>query len=280
VINVGELTNLVEAAWLNDEFCACGRQGSECPFWQDVYVAWKHRIEFEDVEAYLDIQKTAERYRRLPGLIMRSTTDSKNVRRHKKWTQALYASILEASGKSVIVDSSKDPVRAFALAQMPEIDLRLVHLVRDGRGFTWSVQKSYDKDMRGGVQRDFAPMPMWRAAVSWSLANIGALGVCRQVPRDKTTRVHYEDFVTKPERALKQIGRMADLDFAPTAKRLAEGTPIGVGHVIAGNRVRMSEKIELRPDMEWQRKMPPADRSRFFWLTAPLMKYLGYSYDG
>jgi hypothetical protein len=51
---------------------------------------------------------------------------------------------------------------------------------------------------------------------------------------------------------------------------------MGVGHAVAGNRLRMAGAIRLKPDMEWAHKLSPRDK-RIFWLLAGwLAKQYGY----
>jgi hypothetical protein len=72
----------------------------------------------------------------------------------------LYTAIGDASGASVIVDSTKDAAYAHALRRMPGVDFRLLHLVRDSRGVAWSWAKVVESQEVVGRQhymRQFSP---------------------------------------------------------------------------------------------------------------------------
>src|ERR1022692_3637443 len=54
----------------------------------------------------------------------------------------LYAAIIKVSGCELVVDSSKHPSLAHCLRWLPDVDLRVLHLVRDSRAvaYSWSRQ--------------------------------------------------------------------------------------------------------------------------------------------
>src|SRR4029079_12835833 len=53
-------------------------------------------------------------------------------------TEALYSAVGEVAGTRRLVDSSKSPLYATFLRRLPNIDLRLVHIVRDPRATVYS----------------------------------------------------------------------------------------------------------------------------------------------
>jgi hypothetical protein len=184
-------------------------------------------------------------------------------------TAALYEAICETSGKPIVVDSSKSPLRAFALLFCRSIDLYLIHLVRDGRGVVWSYMKpkSRKKDPDAGIPRDFFPRPSWKTSLLWIFQNYQSDRVAGRAGSEKALRLHYEQLNQNPVSALDRIGGLVGEDLSDLATALAEGRPMLIGHTVAGNSIRMSSSITLRSDVEWTRKLPDKDR-RIFWLLA------------
>ena len=85
-----------------------------------------------------------------------------------------------------------------ALALIPEIDLRVIHVVRDGRGVAWSLAKPYKRDVKSGLQREIKPKSVSRTALRWTMVNLGTEYLSRKLDPKKVMRVRYEDFVSDP----------------------------------------------------------------------------------
>ena len=74
-------------------------------------------------------------------------------------TKRLFDAIISHSHAQMLVDSSKLPGRAMALSFVPGIDLRVIHVVRDGRGVAWSLLKYYQRDVKSGLQKEISRSP-------------------------------------------------------------------------------------------------------------------------
>ncbi len=277
----GELVNLHSAGWSSNEVCACGKLGTECDFWTRVRSAWQRRAPGATVASYVVLQKQFEfphwfgliQFVRLVRQRFLPTTDFQS---YLHQTEALYQAIAEVSGRSIIVDSSKTPIRAAVLSRIRGLDLRLIHLVRDARAVAWSRRKSLTADQTAGVQTTIKSRPSWYSAGYWAFINLLSMIVCL-LCRSQSRRLRYEDFVTEPQRELERLGALCGLDFATTAAALLHGNSIRVEHPIAGNRMRMGGSIRLKPDWEWRDRLPAREQV-ICWLCAGWMLWLfGYT---
>lgn len=273
VVAVGELTNLPVAGWLNEEYCACGTRVPDCEFWNRVRATYAGSSELGE-ERLPRLQLSVERLRRVYRLAF--SGNSMEYRQYGHELSALFEAIRTVSGKAVIIDASKNPLRAIALARHSEIDLRVVHLVRDARGVAWSLSKPYKRDDAGGIQRDMKGRSMIRSVIFWIVANVLSEIAIRQVAADKRVRVRYEDFVTDPSSALDRIEKVTGASLQSTRSVLIDGGSLPFDHTVAGNRVRMGGAVTLRPDREWQTAMPPGRRRLLRLLAWPLMRRYGY----
>jgi len=279
--NVGELTHLPARGWIAGEFCACGQRGNRCSFWSDVRRQWTKRTGSDDVQRYAALGRRFESSRGcFPRLARERCFPTSEFRAYSEQTRALLAAIRTVSGRAVIVDSSKWPSRAFSLSLMPGIDLRVVHLVRDGRGVAWSRMKPKKVDPKAGVATPQKPLPVWRSTDQWLRCNLRAWSVYRNLPPATASRVRYEDYVADPESALAGIGRLVALDLGGLGRALARGEPMQVGHAIAGNRLRMAGTVRLRPDTQWTTSMSAADRWICWALSGWLLRLYGYARSG
>ena len=175
------------------------------------------------------------------------------------------------------MDSTKSPVRAFALAITPGIDLYVVHLVRDGRGVATSLGKTFRRDVQAGIMWDHKGHPLWKAVVRWITLNLATEWVCARLGPERAMRLRYEDFVADPKAALGRIGSLVGLDLTAVAEAASSGEAMQAGHNVGGNRTKKSGYITLRPDaQEWRRVLSPAEQ-RFSWaLMGWLMRRYGY----
>lgn len=272
---VGELVNLVGSGWLKREYCACGERGNLCTFWAAVRREWSERIDPLDVTDYLPLQHTFESRSSWVRLMAERALTSQRFRAYGRMSAALFDSIRAVSGRAVVIDSSKSPMRAYALATSG-IDMRLLHLVRDPRAVAWSLRKRHPKDERAGIQRDLPPRAAARTAALWVLANVQAMWVRRQVGAEAAVLIRYEDLLTDPKPVLRRVGEVIGLDLGDVQAALAEGLPITVGHNIAGNRLRMRGRFGLQFDVEWQERLPQRDKRIVWAIAGPLMRRFGY----
>jgi hypothetical protein len=147
IVSTGELAFFVRG-WLSGDYCSCNHLVSECLFWSKVKDEWLKRTNIPDLESYLYLQQQWESFRRLPFVLFRSFLSNQAFREYQQYTAQLYAVIKELSDVMIVADSSKNPVRALSLATIPRIDLRLIFLVRDVRGYAWSKQKVLRKNQK------------------------------------------------------------------------------------------------------------------------------------
>lgn len=270
VIGVGELVHLFIEGSASKENCSCGEARDTCEIWRSVRERWSELTELPSITQHERLMTKFTRVQRLAipeWHRLRSGNPDPDFAECLKQTHATYQAIAEATGKRVIIESSKNPLRARLLCLTPGLDVRLVHLVRDARGVAWSRMKPFTKSKEGGVPQDIKPKPIHISAGYWLFMNFLSEQVRKSFPDQPSTRIHYEDFVSNPERTLTEIGEVAGLDYASVANRLLAEEPMAPGHLYAGNRVRTAGPIKLRSDMAWAEKLTPAQK-RLTWLLA------------
>lgn len=277
--SVGEASHVARDAWLGNGYCACGALGSRCSFWKDVGQRWKDRVGQVDVADYVKLIREVETGHSGPrGLLRQARRDNPRVLDYGRLTGEMLGSIRDASGKEWIVDSSKGPSRALALAMIPGVELRVIHLVRDCRGVAWSRKKQLQRDDKAGVYRDDPGGKVWRTAMVWNVGNTRASWVCRQLPERHSIRIRYEDLVSDPAGEIRRIGQLTGLNLGEVTRKVACGAPLSVGHTVAGNRLRMSGIVRLRPDVEWVDKLSVWDRFTCWAVSGWLSRRYGYRF--
>ena len=280
VIGVGELVHVFIEGSASKENCSCGEARDTCEIWSSVRDRWS---ELTGLSSITEHERLMTKFTRVQRLAipewhrLRAGNPDPDFAECLKQTRATYQAIADATGKRVIIESSKNPLRAKLLSLTPGLDVRLVHLVRDTRGVAWSRMKSFAKSKEGGVPQDIRPKPIHISTGYWLFMNFLSERVRKSFPDQPSTRIHYEDFVSNPEQTLKEIGEVAGLDYSPVANRLLAGDPMAPGHLYAGNRVRTAGPIKLRSDMAWAEKLTP-NQKRLTWLLAGY-KLRQYGYE-
>jgi len=274
ITSVGALSNFFEWAARNER-CACGSAFRQCEFWSLVYQDFADRMG-QELGRYKKVQLAVESQVSLPrslcgGLSAAVTSE------YARMTQCLFESIAQASGTGIIVDSSKSARetsgRAYALKRYTSLDVRLIHLVRDVRGVVWSAIGGPGSPERS--QSRSTPLRAANAVAGWILANTACLCTAKRLGRDAVLTVRYEDLVLDPTTELGRIGSFLALDMTGLSDRVRSCAPLNVGHNLGGNRLRFSGAITLKPDFEWQSRLP--QRYRYLALCAwPFMKKFKY----
>jgi hypothetical protein len=280
VIGVGELVHLFIEGSAQKENCSCGEARDACEIWKSVRNRWSEltgRASITEHERLMTKFTRVQRFAIPEWHRLRAGNPDPDFAECLNQTHATYQAIAEATGKRVIIESSKNPLRAKLLCLTPGLDVSLVHLVRDARGVAWSRMKPFAKSKEGGVPQDIKPRPIHISAGYWLFMNFLSEQVRKAFPDRPSTCIHYEDFVSTPERTLKEIGEVAGLNYSSIADRLLSGAPMAPGHLYAGNRVRTAGPIKLRSDMAWADQLTSSQK-RLTWLLAG-HKLRQYGYD-
>jgi Sulfotransferase family len=271
---VSELRHIWRLGFVEDEFCGCGEPFSRCPFWQAVVesaglaASQAHGREVDRSQEWL-LQS-----RHAPALTWSALLRGRGRRERERWeaTQLqLLRAIQAVSGARTIVDSSKNPMYGLLLATLPEVDLRVVHLVRDSRAvaYSWARREKPDPMRQGKMQ--FALAKPWQAGAWWAIANLAT----ELAPplRRRYLRVRYEELARDPEGWLRRISRFAGLDPVAAAERVH----LGLHHSIGGNPMRYEQgEVRVKPDTAWRRLLPAGDRRLVTAITWPLLLRYGY----
>ncbi len=264
-VNVGELIDLFRRGASRGERCGCGRAFAACPFWASVgeraFGDWTD-ARLADVHP---LQRRVAQQRYLPRLLaipLAGREFRADVARYGAYYASLYRAIATEAGAACVVDASKWPVQALALAR-GGIDVRVIHLVRDVRGVAHSLSKR--------AKRPPATAAKW---VSHQ-GQAGLLGRCG-LP---FTRMRYEDFVGDPRRTVERA--LAELGLSCDPSQLGHlgdrQVTLGPSHGIHGNPSRFHHgEITLRADETWRERMSPGNRVLVTAIGLPLLLRYGW----
>ena len=278
VCALGEVVHLWQRDIRDDERCGCGARFSGCTFWKRVGIAafggWGN-VDVDRVHALRDV---VERTRHIPRLASANLPAAQraDVREYAGYYAKVYAAAAEVSGAAVVVDSSKHSALAHVLRWADDVDLRVVHVVRDARGVAYSWTKTVARPETDGSDEMTRYSP-GRSALLWNAHN-AAFGLLSRlgVP---VRRIRYEQFLTDPRAALRDLAEYAGVpaDAADLAF-LGDGyADLRVGHSAAGNPMRFSVgRLPMRRDDDWMRSLPSGQRRLVGAVCAPMLRAYGY----
>lgn len=296
ICTVGELkaTSLGDAERYR---CSCLKRIRECSFWNTIGQEMRRRgFAFDVTNAGTEIRVGASPYvcrllgplhrgPFLEGLRDTALALSPSWRTQLARVQALNANLMDCllalTKKKLIVDSSKIGIRLKYLLRNSAFDVRVIRLLRDGRGVALTYidpanfADTHDPSLRGGgtgLDRDAKRLSMREAAREWRRSNEEAEAILGPLDRSRWIEVHYEALCTQPMATLQCIFSFLGVD--PTQARLDFRQ---VEHHVIGNGMRLDATREICLDERWKSVLSAAELEAFDSVAGDLNRGLGYS---
>lgn len=277
--------------------CSCGSLIRECAFWRGISDRMRERgFEFEVTNAGTDFRSGMSDYaRRLleplhRGPVLERIRDAglalspvwrQRSRHIQALNAALAASVSRQAHKPVVVDSSKIAVRLKFLLRNPDLDIKVVRLIRDGRGVALTYMDPINfadaKDPKlkaggSGGNRDADRRSMAQAAREWRRSNEEAEALLAGLDPSRWTSLRYEELCRDPETTLKRIFTFIGVDPAATALDFRTAD-----HHVVGNGMRLDATEQIELDERWRSALRPDDLETFAAEAGDLSRRLGYA---
>lgn len=270
----GELMNIGPRSLGENRLCGCGAPIRECPTWTQVLTGSFGSL--EAALAALGAKRIYDPLRKLPTvsrLMRRRFVES--LGDFRRDLGRLHLGIAREAGARVIVDSSHVPLYGAVLESLPEVELYVVHLVRDARAvaYSWLRPKT-----QPDPTRPFEMKQEWTSlsAAMWSVSNYKAERFFRG-RAGRYVLVRYEDLIARPREAVERIVGMLGEPLTGLRFLGPNTVEMEATHCVFGNpdRFKLGE-VTLRLDDEWRRKMRSRDRATVFAWTWPGLWRYGY----
>jgi hypothetical protein len=190
----------------------------------------------------------------MPGYQRRMREISHNI-------NAFIRAALEVSDKRIFADTTKSWISIPFFKRMENVDLNVIHLVRDPRGFCNSARR------HNGTL-------ISRAARRWMADALGVEQNIRDLPSDRFLRIRYEDLCSSTDATLNEIIDLLALNsFA---------LPLNLGaspHHIIGNDMRSSpiRRNTIVLDEKWRKDLSEADIDAIAKKTGAKAREYGYN---
>lgn len=219
------------------------------PFWQNVIKCYEQSAS----GPFSSIPTAVPTWRELLNW------DVESWEHFEKTHRRLFNCLHEQSSCSILVDSSKFPQRLYQLIKTMKRRLKVIHLVRDGRGVLNSYVRKYDR-FRVGFRR-------------WLSPSLLAMYLRAHLDKKQWIRVYYEDLATETVEELTRICGFLDIEYEPGMRHYQRHPYEGLG----GNRMRNEQSGNaIKLDKSWKRDLKFSRRITFEILGGWLNRLYGY----
>ena len=273
--SAGEIYYLWHHAGNDNVLCGCGAPFHECGLWSEVM---QRAFSETGVDPDRMWQQGVEglRTRNIPPLAFAKPRRRilNNLSEYAETVDKLYSAIAETTGCDVVVDSSKWPQYGLLLSERPDLDVYILHLVRDPRAVAHSWQRRKARPDRGGGA--FANRTVSSSSARWLTWN-AAIEAFWGEGSDRYIRVRYEDFIADPLGTVQQILEMLGKGSLKVDLTADREVFLDVCHTVDGNPVRLQTGlVRLKKDDEWETAMDVRSKVAVTSMTLPLL--LRYHY--
>lgn len=252
--------------------CSCGEWIRECGFWTGIFDA----VTAQGVTLNASNWSNDYRYRTimLHRLLSRFSHDSSvrrvqlaasdllpfhraRITRIDRANVLFVRAVLQATGARVLFDTSKYAARLFHLLRIPELEIRVIRLVRDVRGFAGSEKKRG----RGAAH----------AAQVWIRQQQVIADIVKDLPPGRVLLLRYEDVCAEPRRQLREVQEFLGVDALDPPLTVRPGA-----HHVLGNPVRKAEAVTVRAPEDWRTRLSGAEVSTVMRIAGAANMQFGY----
>jgi len=259
VVNVGHMIG-PGASFKKLPNCSCRKQHDKCQFWKNVEKELNKLGEPKNLYFGLHFNSILEKrtvFNRLivGGLIFDRIERLRNsivknyskyyeeIKRIKKRNIRYIEAIKKVSNKNIIIDSSKDILRLQYLMEIPFLDIKVVHLVREPQGAVSSSLRRAKKRNKGSKSLVWTTLRwlLYEKKIEKKILN--------KIKRKNQYTVIYEDLCGNPLLVLDEI---ADQFGIKKGKFTTDYNPRN--QHIYGNAIRIREPEKVKRDMRWEKE--------------------------
>jgi len=253
--------------------CTCGAPYSECEFWQKIFRGvtaagydfspeqWSNDFRYKGWLAH----RLFSRYSARPALRLAQTAAGALLPRHRARVERVrrvnvefIRAVLRTADADVFFDTSKRAMRLHQLLQTPELDVKVIKLVRDVRGYASSAKR------RGGAVPE--------AALTWRKDQENLDRITRDLPAARVMLLRYEDVCRDPRTWLKRAYAFCGVDPIEPPDFV-----VSREHHVLGNSMRRNDSIRIRFDESWRTSLTVDEQKRAIAIAGPFHARNGYS---
>ncbi|MFQ5428674.1 MAG: sulfotransferase [Phycisphaerae bacterium] len=255
--------------------CSCGALLRACPFWSGVGADVRESgLPFELERPETDFRfrahpltdrlararnrgRTFERFRDAAMAVLPASRRNRST--IAAINRAVIQAVLRRQQAACFLDASKDPVRLRHLLATGDYAVRMIQLLRDGRGVTCSTIKNKCVSAE-------------EAASDWAKTHEQIERIGEELGQDGFLAVRYEDLCADVTATCERIFAFIGVDPSGAARDYR-----AVEHHILGNSMRLRAGSEIRLDESWRSLLPAKDLATFERVAGERNRTYGYT---
>ena len=297
IANAGEL-KLSAIGNLDTYRCSCGNLILNCEFWDKVKKGMEARgfdfdlscagTDYRYIESAYVKRLLSSMHRGLWAEKLRDTalylspTWREQLPRVHKRNAALISTIAEIKNAKIVTDSSKIGLRLKYLLKNPDLNVKIVRLIRDGRAvaLTYMDTKVYadssNPSLRAGGSGEDSKnndknVTIDQASREWKRCNEEAKSILQNIDKNQYFEVNYENLCENTDNILDSIFNFLDLDPDKRAKNFRS-----VEQHVVGNGMRLDTSSEVKLDERWKSVLTKEQLRIFDEIAGTMNHSLGY----
>ena len=239
ILGLGELSHLLKVDFKNTT-CSCSEKLNKCPYWKNIIENIDINILDDKIK---DIQLKNESLFSFPKFLFDKDNEYKIY--CKKIIDYIFDSI--PNDIDYIVDSSKSSVncffRPYLINKYCKNEIKVIHLVRDGRGCMYSHLKRFENSNLQAI----------KASLKWLIANISA-NMFAINSNDSYIRIKYENLVKSPIDVLKKLSIFLDTDISESINIIRTNNNIPFTHQFKANPMRNKSNLKINKEVGFKWK--------------------------
>lgn len=214
--------------------CSCGSKVINCEFWKKILKKRKYLVNTRELK---------NERRSILGFFLFPWKKIENISISNNdyfflLKDIYYENLKFNKNFNYIVDSSKFRNKLVQLIQDKKIDLKIIFLIRDGRGVSYSYEKNENKNF------------IW-ANLYWIWTNLILYKIVKKSKR-KFIIFNYDNFAKNPNKNIQKLENFLNLDLSNYVRNINKT----VYHNIAGNNMRFKKFKGIKYDQKWKREFP------------------------
>ena len=254
--------------------CSCGAPLKDCSFWQAIFDSVNSQgVAFALRDCNLNYSFLHPVWDRLIGRyhddIARAAIRKlavkvwppyrRHVALHTARNVAFARAVTQSTKKDVYVHNGKPLMSLYYLRDSVELDVVVINMVRDARGFVNSAVK------RGASAEE--------ASLRWRRYHTRVAALTRAIDGRRKLMLKYEDLCGNTVDTMRGVFR-----FLGVEERFVSSRIVPAEHHIAGNDLRLKKELTVALDDDWQTKLSRSDLGIIEKNCRTLCEQMGYEW--